>query len=155
MWHADAVKQKIAKMFFQRKYLNALQEHVLQSNYMLPLSLREHHLKVKALGAFKRIKNLRWEEDRRQLILRALEQKHANQLRRGCFLSLIDNVLQQKKKRIIMGTVMDFRKHTLAEKTFRYWKIFDMKQKKQRLMSQVAKEFYEEKIQRMIEAGRT
>jgi hypothetical protein len=43
----------------------------------------------------------------------------------------------------------------LAEKTFRYWKIYLMKQKKQNLMNQVAKEFYEEKIQRLIEKGRT
>ena len=155
VWHANAVKQKIAKMFFQRKYLNALQEHVLQNNYVRPLSLHEHHLKVKAFSAFKRMKNLRWQEDRAQLILRALEQKRANQLLRGCYLAFMDNILQQKKKRIIMGTVMDFRKHTLAEKTFRYWKIYLMKQKKQNLMNQVAKEFYEEKIQRLIEKGRT
>ena len=54
-----------------------------------------------------------------------------------------------------MSTVFDFRKHTLAEKTFRYWKIYLMKQRKKKLMNQVAREFYDEKIQRLIEAGRT
>ena len=54
-----------------------------------------------------------------------------------------------------MGTVLDFRKHTLAEKTFRHWKIYLMKQRKEKLMNQVAKEFYDEKLKRLIEAGRT
>ena len=67
----------------------------------------------------------------------------------------MDNILKQRKKRLIMGTVVDFRKHTLAEKTFRYWKIFIMQRRKTNLMKQVASEYYEERLIRLIEHGRT
>ena len=30
VWHSIAVKQKIAKMFFKRKYLNALQDYIFE-----------------------------------------------------------------------------------------------------------------------------
>ena len=43
---------------------------------------------------------------------------------RAGFNKFIDNILIQKRKRIILGTVVDFRTHFLTEKMFRLWKIY-------------------------------
>ena len=81
--------------------------------------------------------------------------KSAGRLKQQCFLALVDNILRQRKKRLVTGTVVDFRKHTLAERTFRYWKVFVMQRRKSKLMKQVADEYYEERLVRLIEHGRT
>ena len=68
---------------------------------------------------------------------------------------LRDYCIQEKKDRIIAGTVLDFRKHTLIEKSFKWLKYYRMNQVKKTLLNQVADEFHEERIKRSIEAGRT
>ena len=60
VWHQIAVQQKIAKMFFKRKYLSALQDYVFEKNYIRPTALREHILKRKTLKAFASLKQNRW-----------------------------------------------------------------------------------------------
>lgn len=124
VWHSHAVKQKIAKMFFKRKYLSALQDHVFEQNYIRPAQLREHMLKRKAFYGFLQLKEAKWRKERYYLIERALEQKRALSSLRLHFNKLLDNILIGKRKRIILSTVIDFRKHSLNDKVFRIWKIY-------------------------------
>jgi hypothetical protein len=141
VWHSITVQEKIAKMFFKRKYLSALQDYIFDKNYIKPASIREHLLKRKAFKALTQLRGNRWKKDRRSLIQRAFMQKHRLSTLRKVFNKLLDNILVQKRKRIIMGTVTDFRKHNLSEKVFRLWKIFRNERKKKEIMVQVADEF--------------
>ena len=61
--------------------MNAFQEHILKKNYMVPLNMREHNLKMKAFTAFQDTKYHRRKEERQELILRALATKTVNRLK--------------------------------------------------------------------------
>lgn len=70
------------------------------------------------------------------------------------FNKLLDNILVSKRKRIILGTVVDFRRHFLTEKVFRLWKLFRAQKLRKRLMMQVAGEFRNQRIGVLIAKGR-
>ena len=122
-WHQYAIKQKIAKMFFKRRYLSALQDFIFDNNYIRPASLREHLLKRKTFQSFQRLRTHRWRKDRRQLIQRALVQKRRLQVLRKHWNRILDNVIESKKKRIVDSTVAEFREHNLRTKVFRAFRI--------------------------------
>ena len=63
--------------------------------------------------------------------------------------------LAQRRDRIIDSTVIEFRRHTLLEKSFKLLKFYRMKKTKEHLLNQVADEFHEERLRRHIESGRT
>jgi len=63
--------------------------------------------------------------------------------------------LDEKRERIIEGTVLEFRTHTLIDKSFKMLKLHKMRQHKKILLNQVADEFHWERINREIEIGRT
>ena len=50
---------------------------------------------------------------------------------------------------------MEFRTHTLIDKSFKMLKLHKMRQHKKVLLNQVADEFHWERINREIEIGRT
>lgn len=58
------------------------------------------------------------------IIERALISKKEMNTKRTFFVRLLDNVLLQKRKRIVTTTIFDFRKHALKEKAFRRIKCF-------------------------------
>lgn len=150
VWHSFTVQNKIAKMFFKRKYLSALQDYIFEKNYIRPISLREQQLKRRTLMAFAKAKKMRRRKERCSLIERALEQRRRLAVLRAGFNKLIDNILVSKRKRIILGTVEDFRRHFLTEKVFRLWKLYRAQKRRERLMMQVADEFRNERIGAMI-----
>jgi hypothetical protein len=141
-------------MFFKRKYLSALQDYIFEKNYIKPVSLREQLLKRRALAAFVKARKMRWRKERCSLIERALEQRRKHSIMRTGFNKLLDNILVSKRKRIILGTVVDFRRHFLTEKVFRLWKLFRAQKLRKRLMMQVADEFRNERIGALIAKGR-
>jgi hypothetical protein len=150
LWHSVAVQEKIARMFFKRKYLSALQDFIFEKNYIKPASIREHLLKRKVLSGLLAQRGKRWTKDRQSLITRAFLQKHRQARLRSVFNKLINNILVQKRKRIIMSTVVDFRRHSVQERVFRMWKVFHNEQRRKELMLQVANEFRQERIHAMI-----
>lgn len=154
VWHSVAVKAKIAKMFFKRKYLSALQDYIFDHNYIRPASFREHLLKRKALAAFAAVRHQNWRKTRRHLIERALGQRRRSVVLRKGLNGLIDNILISKRKRMVLATVLDFRRHGLFEKVMRAWKLFKAVQRRKSLMNQVADEFRYERIASAITLGR-
>lgn len=58
------------------------------------------------------------------------------------FLRLLENILIEKKKRIVESTITDFKRHCLMEKGFRGLRRLWHRQSKMRLLNMVAKEFY-------------
>jgi hypothetical protein len=73
--------------------------------------------------------------------MRQLWRKRRDRLLKISFLRLLENVLASKKRRIVAATVIDFRNQNLASKCLRILKRRWLKQKKRRLMNQVAKDF--------------
>lgn len=80
------------------------------------------------------------------IVYRALVYRKNQKQVRKVFDSLKANSLQERRERIIEGTVCDFRKHTLIEKSFKILKFYRMQQRKKALLNQVADEFHEERI---------
>lgn len=154
VWHSVAVKAKIAKMFFKRKYLSALQDYIFEKNYIRPASLREHLLKRKVMAAFASARHKNWRKTRRHLIEKALGQRRRIAVMRKGFNRLIDNILIAKRKRMVLATVLDFRRHNLSEKVMCAWKLFRATQRKKTLMNQVAYEFCHDRISSAITHGK-
>ena len=89
------------------------------------------------------------------IVYRAILHRKTKAVVHKVFEALKTNSLQERRERIIEGTVCDFRKHTLIEKSFKILKFNRIKQRKKSLLNQVADEFREDRIKRSIEAGRT
>ena len=64
------------------------------------------------------------------------------------FLKLLENILIEKKSRIIETTVNDFRRHTLMGKAYRSLKYIWSNNNREQLMNKVAKDFYLKIIKR-------
>ena len=57
------------------------------------------------------------------------------------FLKLLENILIQKKNKIIESTVNDFRQHYIMAKSYKALKRVWLRKTKNRLMRRVAKDF--------------
>jgi len=68
--------------------------------------------------------------------------QRVTKLKRVAFVSLLENILIQKKKRIVKATAIDFMNHVLVSKGFKGLKRLWLKQSKEKIMNKVAKEFY-------------
>jgi hypothetical protein len=68
--------------------------------------------------------------------------KRKERLMKIVFLKFLENILLQKKMRIIESTVTDIRLHNLMDKGFRGMKRLWGKTSRYKLMKRVAKEFY-------------
>ena len=90
-----------------------------------------------------------------EIVFRAFQHRKNKVLMSKCLAFMRQNCIEEKKDRIILNTVMDFRQHTLLEKSFKMLKYHHMKQRKKALLNQVADEFHEERLRREIEHGRT
>lgn len=111
-------------------------------------------LKRKAYYGFLSLKEAKWRKERHQLIERALESKRRLFSLRVSFDKLLDNIVMEKRKRIILATVLDFRKHSLTEKVFRVWKLYRAQRRRKGLMIQVADDFRNNRIATMIAEGK-
>ena len=90
-----------------------------------------------------------------EIVFRAFDHRKSKALVAKYFGIIHDHGIQAKKDRIISATVVDFRKHTLLEKSFKMLNFHRMSKRKKTLLYQVADEFHEERLTREIEVGRT
>ena len=65
---------------------------------------------------------LKWKNYRGKVIVRSLERKRKERTLKICYLRLLENILLQKKRRIVDNTIRDFREHNLREKVLRILK---------------------------------
>ncbi len=82
-----------------------------------------------------------WQERRSDIILRQLGQKRRERLIRLCYLTLLENVVAHRNRRLVDETVRQFRGHKLCDKVMRVLKRRWLKRKRDRLMLQVAEDF--------------
>ena len=134
-WRQHAVKQKIASMFFKRKYLRALQDRVFASCYERPYFHHNQRLKVIAFFTLRDFKLQKWQRDHHDLLRSAVLGRYEQKLQRRSFNSILDFVLKSKRKRIIKQTVKEFREHAQLERSVRVWRLYCMLRKKEKLQN--------------------
>ena len=83
-------------------------------------------MKVIAFYTLRDVKLQRWQKERDEIFNRAVAGKYETNLKRKCVTALVNQMLKQKRKRIIEQTVVEFRDHSLVEKALNFWKLYHM-----------------------------
>ena len=90
----------------------------------------------------------KWNVERSFIIERSLQRKRREKLMKIVFLKFLENILIEKKKRIIESTIRDFREHTLMGRGFRGLKRLWARNSRETLLNKVARDFYQKIMKR-------
>jgi len=147
-WHQVVVQNKIAKMFFKRKYLRALQEYCLVTQHQRPKRHYTQRLQVIAFYTLRDCKLKRWQKERDEIYKRAVKGRYTANLKRKAFNALIEHLVTGKIRRNVDQTVAEFRAHHLREKGMRHLKLFYNQKRRAKLQMQVADDFRQHQLQK-------
>lgn len=138
----------MASIFLKRRVFSHWTNFFLNKNYRLPDEFRKYRLKHVFFETVRKTLREKWNQERSFIIERSLQRKRREKLLKMVFLSFLENILIEKKRRIIESTVRDFKDHTLMGRGFRGLKRLWAKTSKENLLNKVAKDFYNKIMRR-------
>ena len=138
----------MAKIFLKRRVFNSWSKFFHNKNHRIPLEFRNYRLKYVFFEIMKSALKEKWNVERSFIIERSLQRKRREKLMKIVFLKFLENILIEKKKRIIESTVRDFREHTLMGRGFRGLKRLWARNSRETLLNKVARDFYQKIMKR-------
>ena len=138
----------MSKIFLKRKVFKCWSNFFHNKNHRIPLEFRNYRLKYVFFETIKKSLKEKWNVERSFIIERSLQRKRREKLMKIVFLKFLENILIEKKSRIIESTVRDFREHTLMGRGFRGLKRLWARNSRETLLNKVAKDFYHKIMKR-------
>ena len=145
-WREYTVKQKLARMFFKKMVLLRFKNYTFQKTHAIPYQFWSRYRQILF---FKILKYHTHKSKRRQVkanILNEKQKDYMDKLLKKSFVGLLENVYNNKKKKITDNTVWEFRKHQLSERVFNILKIAFLNSKKNKILKRVAHDFRQERV---------
>lgn len=96
-WKQETLKNKLSKMFYQRKVMQIWLHYATQKRIYLPYTKWINKTKRVCLFQLKAFAKVGWNKRRGNIILKELHKRHSLKLQKTAFAGLLDNVVIRKK----------------------------------------------------------
>ncbi|CDW91595.1 UNKNOWN [Stylonychia lemnae] len=144
----NQVEGKLAKLFMKKRVFKAWQIINYRKNHELPSHYRAQKLQQTFFQVIRYQIRQKWAQERSYIIQKNLIRDRQMRVKKVVFLKFLENILIEKKSRIIDQTINDFRRHTLMGKAFGGLRQRWSENNREQLMNKVAKDFYLKIIRR-------